>query len=155
MTAVEPETEQSAADAKAAALQEAERELHAERKGLASGLAGARELRWMAVFCLILLAPVFGGPYTLASHHATLVCYYGAIIGFVVSGWGMLRSMYSAKHGKSIFRLVAMLYVAFFLFLTVLYATLMLSPTLDKRWIFLWSPLPGKPVYAPDSPRRK
>lgn len=155
MTVVEPETEQSPPDAKAAAVAAVERELHAQRRSVATGLAGARELRWMAVFCLALLVPVFAGPYVLESHHATLVCYYGAIVGFVVSGWGAIRSCLSARRGQSIFRLVGMLYAAFFLFLTLLYGTLMLSSTLDKRWIFLWSPMPGKPVYAPNSLRRK
>jgi hypothetical protein len=149
------ERPEATADPKAEAVAAVERELHAQRRSVAMGLAGARELRWMAIFCLVLSVPVLAGPYVLQSHHATLVCYYGAIIAFVVSGWGVIRASLAARRGQAVFRFVGMLYAAFFLFLTLLYGALMLSSTLDKRWIFLWSPMPGKPVYAPNSLRRK
>lgn len=112
----------------------AEQAMRAEAHGFATGLAGARELKWLTLALLALFIPVFAGPYLLASHQATLVCYYGAIVGFVVAGWGVVRSALNGRRGGSLFRFIALLYGIFFLLLSLAYGTLMLSPTLDKRW---------------------
>lgn len=115
-------------------LAAAEQSMRSEARGFALGLAGARELKWLALFLLALFVPVLAGPYLLTSNHATLICYYGAIVGFVVAGWGVVRAAVNARRGGSIFRFIAVLYGTFFLLLSLVYGAMLLSPTLDKRW---------------------
>lgn len=116
-------------------LRQADQMIYAELLSHASGLANAYELKWLALFCLAISVIVFAGPYVLSSYYVTLVCYYGAIIVFVVAGWGAVRSGVTARCGESIYRYVAMLYLAYFLFFFVMFGVMMLSPTLDKRWV--------------------
>ncbi|MCW8130842.1 MAG: hypothetical protein KIS92_10865 [Planctomycetota bacterium] len=127
-------SEGTPSEPKDALLRQADQMLYAEQHANRSGLAGAYELKWLALLLLALAVPVGAAPYVLSAYYALLVCYYGAIVAFVVAGWGMVRAYVTARRGKSVYRFIAMLYLAFFLLFFVIYGSLMFSPTLDKRW---------------------
>ena len=131
-------------DEKAAALAEADRLLRAEEHRHVASLAGSRELKWLAGICLMLLLPIFGAPYVMPSHHATLVCYYGAIVGFVVAGWGSVRAFWAVRKNDSLYRWIAGIYLLLFLGLAVLYGGCMISPKLDKPWVWIWEKTPPR-----------
>lgn len=119
---------------KDAALQELDQLQEAERHRHRAGLAGTRELRWLAGVCLLLLLPVFASPFVLSAYHALLICYYAAIVGFVVAGWGIWRSFRDRRTQRYIFRAAALVWACFFLIFLLVYGNCLLSPRLEKPW---------------------
>ena len=111
------------------ALREIQSLINEQRDQVRLSKAGRGDMRWLIVVCVALSVPMVGVYFVLDDRYAEFISIYIQIIGAVLSGWGVFRSMLWKRNGTQLqhVRGIAWMYIVCFVALMAFYGILLAS----------------------------